>query len=69
MICLRLEDSNTRFFSMATKIRSAKNSTLRILNKEGNKKVIIAQMEANSMGYFRKLLDIPSNPSIALSQG
>lgn len=46
---------------METKIRSSKNSTLRILNREGNKRVTRAQMEANSMGYFRELFYSPTN--------
>lgn len=52
---LRLGDSNTRFFSTATK------------NREGNKKVTRAKMEENSMGYFRELYGSTNRPHPTIS--
>lgn len=52
---LNLGDSNNKFFSVATKIRKSKNSTIKILNKEGHQKIKRTILEQNSMNYFRNL--------------
>lgn len=53
---LRIGDSNTRFFSIATKIRRSKNSTLRIFNQEG-RTVTRAQLESSCFSGSGGLLN------------
>lgn len=52
---LRLGDKNTKFFSIAIRIRKSKNSTLRILNPEGNIMVSRDNIERKSINYFTGL--------------
>lgn len=46
---LKLGDSSTMFFSLATKIRRARNSTLKILTREENNIMTRGQMEKDNI--------------------
>lgn len=59
---LRLGDSNTRFFSIATRMSRSKNSTQKILNRNENQTMPRIQMESKSTDYFRNLFKTPSYP-------
>lgn len=59
---LTLGDSNTRFFTMATKLRKSRNSTLKILNREGPQTVTRAHLQHKSMEYFSNLFQPPPTP-------
>lgn len=51
---LKLGDTKSRFFSIATRMWRAKNQTLRILNSVGNQIITRTQLETNNMRYFQK---------------
>lgn len=59
---LRLGDSNTRFLSIATRMKSSRNSTLKILNSEGVQTLSRVQLETRSMDYFRNLFKHTASP-------
>lgn len=52
---------NTKEFSIATRSRRSKNSTLQILTDIGTQTVTISQLESRSMEYYKGLFSNPQN--------
>lgn len=50
---LILGDRNAKFFRIAASIRKSRNSTLMLLNEEGQPRVTRQQLEIRSNNYFK----------------
>lgn len=64
---LWMDDSNAKFFSLTTKIRKARNYTLKLFNNDGDRWQTIRHLEDKSLEYFSQEFKADHRPPVPTS--